>query len=170
MYNESTVGATSEATIDAAPDIVSLLGHSYSHVDPEAGPSNSSANNPSMSALEIAIVAEALKFLSSPIVQNVLQDIWKGNVVLWGDLDINASTARKKPTVYSWRRTAWAGYARLRVPRYRFAFQVANFGILLTLFLMTLMQGDRDHLSVQEILMDIWFLGFAYSELGSPIS
>jgi hypothetical protein len=168
VHNDSTVGATSEATIDAAPEMAGLLGDSSSHVDPEAGPSNSSANNPSMSALEIAIVAEALKFLGSPIVQNVLQDIWKGNVELWGDLDINASTARKKPTIYSWRRTAWTGYARLRVPRYRFAFQVANFGILLTLFLMTLMQGDRDHISVQEILMDIWFLGFAYSELGSP--
>jgi hypothetical protein len=166
VYDDSTVGATSEATMDAVPDIAGLLGDSSSHVDPEAGLSSTSANNPSMSALEIAIVAEALKFLASPIVQHVLQDIWKGNVVLWGDLDINASTARKKPTIYSWRRTAWAGYARLRVPRYRFAFQVANFGILLLLFLMTLMQGDRDHISGQEILLDIWFLGFAYSELG----
>ena len=152
----------------AALENVTLLGDSSSHMDPEAGhPSTTNANNPSMSALEIAIVAEALKFIASPIVQNVLQDIWKGNVVLWGDLDINASTARKKPTIYSWRRTAWAGYARLRVPRYRFAFQVANFGVLLVLFLLTLMQGNRDHISVQEILLDIWFLGFAYSELGS---
>jgi hypothetical protein len=28
------------------------------------------------------------------------------------------------------------------------------------------MQADRDHISVQEIFLDIWFLGFAYAELG----
>jgi len=127
---------------------------------------NSSASS-AMSALEVAIVADALKFIGSPIVQDVLQDIWKGNIVLWGDLDVNASTARKKPSVYTWRRTAWVGYARLRVPRYRFAFQVANFAILLLLFLATLMQADREYISVQEIFLDIWFLGFAYAELGS---
>jgi hypothetical protein len=136
--------------------------------DPEAGRGERRENgtNQTMSALEIAICADALKFIAAPIVQSVLQDIWKGNVVLWGDLDTNASTARKKPTIYGWRRTMWSGYARLRVPRYRFAFQVANFAVLLILFLATLRQPDRDHISVQEILLDIWFLGFAYSELG----
>jgi hypothetical protein len=119
-----------------------------------------------MSALEVALVGDSLKFIASTIVQDVLQDIWKGNVVLWGDLDINAETARKKPTMYSWTRTMWVGYARLRVPRYRFAFQVANFSVLLALFLWTLIQPDRDHISVQEIILDIWFLGFAYAELG----
>jgi hypothetical protein len=134
--------------------------------DPEAARATSSSHNGSMSALEIAIVADAFRFIGSPVVQGVLQDIWKGDVVLWGDLDVNASTARKKPSIYAWRRTMWAGYARLRVPRYRFAFQVANFSILLVLFLATLKQPDRDHISVQEIFLDIWFLGFVYSELG----
>jgi hypothetical protein len=136
--------------------------------DPEAARPRPSGGGPSvsMSALEVAIAGEALKFIASPIVQDLLQDIWKGNVVLWGDLDVNASTARKKATIYAWRRTMWAGYARLRVPRYRFAFQVVNFAVLLVLFLSTLRQPDRDHLSVQEIFLDIWFLGFAYSELG----
>lgn len=133
--------------------------------DTEAG-RGASRQIATMSALEIAIVAEAQKFLAAPIVQGVVEDIWKGNAVLWGDLDINASTARKKPTIYAWRRTMWAGYARLRVPRYRFAFQVANFSVLLVLFLATLVQPDRDHISAQEIFLDIWFLGFAYAELG----
>ena len=119
-----------------------------------------------MSSLEIAILGESLKFIASPIVQGVLQDIWKGNIVLWGDLDVNAAMARKKPSIYSWRRTAWAGYGRLRVPRYRFAFQVLNFVVLLALFLVTLVQPNRDHISMQEVLLDIWFLGFAYAEFG----
>ena len=139
--------------------------------DVEAGPSptrtRTNGHQAGMSALEVAIAGDALKFIASAIVQNVLQDIWKGNVVLWGDLDVNASTARKKPSMYAWRRTMWVGYSRLRVPRYRFAFQVANFSILLVLFLATLMQPNRDHISVQEIFLDIWFLGFAYAELGN---
>lgn len=165
---ETAEESSLERPAHVASEIVGLLsGSAFSESDPEAGTSTSRQNGShAMSALEIAIVADALKFIASPIVQGVLQDIWKGNVVLWGDLDINASTARKKPTVYSWRRTMWAGYARLRVPRYRFAFQVANFSVLLVLFLATLMQADRDHISVQEIFLDIWFLGFAYAELG----
>lgn len=160
----------SERPVHVATENAGLLsGSTFSESDPEAGTVVSRQNSHAMSALEIAIVADALKFIASPIVQGVLQDIWKGNVVLWGDLDINASTARKKPTVYSWRRSMWAGYARLRVPRYRFAFQVANFSVLLVLFLATLMQADRDHISVQEIFLDIWFLGFAYAELGTSL-
>lgn len=161
---QSSSGTTGESTVR---EIEMLL--NGGEEDPEAGrvePRQNSSNQATMSALEIAIVAEALKFIAAPIVQGVLQDIWKGNVVLWGDLDINASTARKKPTIYAWRRTMWVGYARLRVPRYRFAFQVANFSVLLVLFFATLMQPDRDHISVQEIFLDIWFLGFAYAELG----
>jgi hypothetical protein len=171
--DDSTGDLSMDTAIDNPHETQSLLGQSIPiDTDPESGPvsGRQNGNPPAMSALEIALVGEALKFIASPIVQNVLQDIWKGNVVLWGDLDTNASTARKQPSTYTWRRTAWVGYARLRVPRYRFVFQVANFAILLVLFLATLNQPDRDHISVQEILLDIWFLGFAYSELGGLVS
>ena len=167
--SETFEESASERFTNAGPENIGLVsGQTALESDPEAGTvaSRQNGSHP-MSALEIAIVAEALKFIASPIVQGVLQDIWKGNVVLWGDLDIKASLARKKPTVYSWRRTTWVGYARLRVPRYRFAFQVTNFSVLLILFLTTLMQADRDHISVQEIFLDVWFLGFAYAELGT---
>ena len=165
--DESAEESWSGATATYFRESEALLGTINSVIpDSEAARSTSSSYNASMSALEIAIVADALKFIASPVVQGVLQDIWRGNVVLWGDLDVNASTARKKPSVYTWRRTMWAGYARLRVPRYRFAFQVANFSVLLALFLGTLKQPDRDRISVQEIFLDIWFLGFVYAELG----
>jgi hypothetical protein len=158
---------------DPSSDVVTNIAHESHGLlsdsgDVETGQHRSrhSGSSSGMSALEVALVGDSLKFIASTIVQDVLQDIWKGNVVLWGDLDINAETARKKPTMYSWTRTMWVGYARLRVPRYRFAFQVANFSVLLALFLWTLIQPDRDHISVQEIILDIWFLGFAYAELG----
>jgi hypothetical protein len=168
--DDSAGDLSMDTTVNPSHETQTLLGQSIPiDTDPESGPV-SGRQNPAMSALEIALVGEALKFIASPIVQNVLQDIWKGNVVLWGDLDTNGSTARKQPSTYTWRRTAWVGYARLRVPRYRFVFQVANFSILLVLFLATLNQPDRDHISVQEILLDIWFLGFAYSELGGLLS
>ena len=171
--DDSTGDLSMDRTMNNPQENQSLLGQSILiDADPESGPvsGRQDSNSPAMSALEIALVGETLKFIASPIVQNVLQDIWKGNIVLWGDLDTNGFTARKHPSTYTWRRTAWVGYARLRVPRYRFVFQVANFVILLVLFLATLNQPDRDHISVQEILLDIWFLGFAYSELGSFVS
>src|SRR5579862_8830551 len=171
--DEAAEEAFSETTLDPAETQGLLGGLIVPEDDPEAGPTESRPNGNSssaMSALEVAIVGDALRFIGSPIVQDVLQDVWTGNVVLWGDLDVNASRARKKPSIYAWKRTAWVGYARLRVPRYRFAFQVANFTILLLLFLATLIQPDRDHTSVQEIFLDIWFLGFAYAELGKAIA
>jgi hypothetical protein len=146
---------------------VDVTGETTGLLDPEMGRvSSGSGHQPTMSALEVAIVAEALRFLASSLVQEVIEGTWKGDIVLWGDIDINAATARKKPTIYPWRPTWWVGYARLRVPRYRFAFQVLNFGILLGLFLLTLLVPYRDHISAQEVLLDIWFLGFAYAELG----
>ena len=170
--DEQFARSSSATVVSDSQESEALLAESIStDDDPEAGQSLSPRNsnrNVTMSALEIAIAGEALIFLASPIVHGVLQDIWRGNIVLWGDIDVNASTARKKASIYSWSRTMWVGYARLRVPRYRFAFQVANFSILLILFLMTLGQIDRDHISIQEIFLDIWFLGFAYAEFGMP--
>jgi hypothetical protein len=172
-HESPTESPSASPSSSAHPETEALLLRQDSQVstlqDPESGEPmcrNPSGNHTTMSALEIAIAGEALKFLASPIVQGVLHDIWKGNIVLWGDIDVNATTARKKATIYKWGRTMWVGYARLRVPRYRFAFQVLNFAILLALFLATLRQTDQDHISVQEIFLDIWFLGFAYAELG----
>ena len=161
--------------ISTAPSTLPVSGESEyllqndRDLDPEMGrvPSHpNGSQRTTMSALEVAIAAEALRFLASSIVQEVIEGVWRGDIVLWGDIDVNAVNPRKKPTIYIWGRTWWVGYSRLRVPRYRFVFQVWNFAILLGLFLLTLLQPDRDHVSVQEILLDIWFLGFAYAELG----
>jgi hypothetical protein len=170
----SSTQVLSEALAESVTENSGFLGaRVLSEVDSEVGLDATQSDHveTAMSALEVAIAGESLKFIASTIVQDVLNDIWKGNVVLWGDLDVNASIARKKPSIYAWRRTFWAGYARLRVPRYRFAFQVLNFVILLILFLVTLKQPDRDHIYLEEVLLDIWFLGFAYAEFGTaPIA
>jgi len=166
--NETSTTSTADGTLPISGETGHLLRDDGDH-DPEMGRVSSHLNGSqktTMSALEVAIVAEALRFLASSIVQEVIEGVWRGDIVLWGDIDVNAVNPRKKPTIYTWGRTWWVGYSRLRVPRYRFVFQVYNFAILLALFLLTLLQPDRNHISVQEVLLDIWFLGFAYAELG----
>src|SRR5579859_1700467 len=53
-------------------------------MDTESGITTSMSSNhsPGMSALEVAIVGDAMKFVASTVVQHILVDIWKGNVVL----------------------------------------------------------------------------------------
>lgn len=47
-----------------------------------------------LNALEIATIANAKKFLSRSCVQGVINDVWKGRVVLWNDMSLRA---KKKP-------------------------------------------------------------------------
>lgn len=47
-----------------------------------------------LNALEIATIANAKKFLSRSCVQDVINDVWKGRVVLWNDMSLHA---KKKP-------------------------------------------------------------------------
>ena len=69
----------------------------------EAHEAESEANDPTKSlvglnALEIAVVANAKKFLSQQRVQRVVQDIWDGNIIFWESLSVNAV---KKARIYN---------------------------------------------------------------------
>ena len=75
-----------------------------------------------MNALEIALVCDAKKFISSQPVQKVVTDVWNGDIVFWENMSVHAV---KKPTVY--RKRAADPFIRLRVPKYQKAFQVIFF-------------------------------------------
>ena len=53
-----------------------------------------------LNALEIAAIANAKKFLSQRVVQNILNDIWSGHIVFWESLSVHS---RKKAQMYSQR-------------------------------------------------------------------
>ena len=51
-----------------------------------------------LNALEIAAVADAKKFLSQRIVQEIVDGIWCGDIVFWEALSVRAT---KKPQLYN---------------------------------------------------------------------
>lgn len=114
-----------------------------------------------MNALEIAAVADAKKFLSQKPVQDVVEDIWNGNIIFWDSL---SARAQKCPKLYN-EHTA-DPFSRLRVPKYQKAFQVAFFVAFLVLYYAVLVQRNTSSVTATEILLYIWIAAFAYDEFG----
>lgn len=51
-----------------------------------------------LNALEIATIAHAKKFLSQKVVQRVIDNIWKGEIVFWDSLSVHS---RKRPHFFN---------------------------------------------------------------------
>jgi hypothetical protein len=51
-----------------------------------------------LNALEIATIAHAKRFLSQRVVQRVVDDIWKGEIVFWDSLTVHST---KKPQLFN---------------------------------------------------------------------
>lgn len=113
-----------------------------------------------MNALEIAAVANAKKFLSQKPVQDVIEDIWNGNIIFWESL---STQAKKCPKIYN-EHTA-DPFSRLRVPKYQKAFQVAFFIAFLALYYAVLVQRSTESITATEVFLYVWIAAFAYEEL-----
>ncbi|KAF2458897.1 hypothetical protein BDY21DRAFT_339188 [Lineolata rhizophorae] len=114
-----------------------------------------------LNALEIAAVSEAKKFLSQRVIQKVINDIWKGEIVFWETLNVSSMKQAKK---YNRRRTD--PYCRLRVPRYLKVFEVLFFAAFLVLYYAVLVLRDYHQITAPEVLLYIFIAGFAYDEFG----
>lgn len=121
-----------------------------------------------ISALELAIKSIAKKFLSTPIVVQVLENVWKGNIVFYGASDKDAlflpHGLRKAATLYDAREASLFKLSRLRVPRYRHWMQTISFGILLCLVIAVLFERQLD-IRPLEIVMVVYAVGFMVDEL-----
>lgn len=113
-----------------------------------------------LNTLEIATVSGAKKFLSQRAVQDVVDSIWKGDIVFWDSL--TPSTV-KKPRFHS-RRTG-DPWCRLRVPRYMKTFEILFFVCFLALFYIVSLQRVMHSVTVWEVLFYVFVLGFAFDEL-----
>ncbi|EXJ84649.1 hypothetical protein A1O3_05319 [Capronia epimyces CBS 606.96] len=114
-----------------------------------------------MSALEIAAIANAKKFLSQAPVQKIVEDIWNGDVIFWESLSVHAV---KKPRAYN--KHVADPFTRLRVPKYQKAFQIAFFLSFLLLYYAVLVERNPQHITPTEILLYIWIAAYAYDEFG----
>ncbi|KAI9858043.1 MAG: hypothetical protein M1824_004510 [Vezdaea acicularis] len=113
-----------------------------------------------LNGLEVAAVADAKSFLGQRKVQEVLNGIWKGDIVFWETLSRNS---RKKAHFYNKRKAD--PYCRLRVPKYQKVFEALFFASFLALYYAVLVERNPRHVTPTEILLYIWIAAFAYDEL-----
>ncbi|KAL4891535.1 hypothetical protein BDV59DRAFT_65571 [Aspergillus ambiguus] len=113
-----------------------------------------------LNALEIAILAQAKKFLSQKVVLRVIDNIWKGEIVFWDTLSVNST---KRPQFFN-KRTA-DPYSRLRMPLYRKAFEAAFFISFLFLYYAVLVERKPTGIGTFETLMYFWIAAFIYEEM-----
>ncbi|KAJ5712474.1 hypothetical protein N7493_008942 [Penicillium malachiteum] len=168
-----------EATplLSRSPTPLNLLGLGQTSARAQKNPEHSELRDPDpmydvsryfqffgLNALEIAAIAHAKRFLSQRVVQRVVNDIWKGEIVFWDSLTVHST---KKPQIFN-RKTA-DPYSRLRVPLYRKIFEAAFFLSFLFLYYSVLVERSQNSLGRFELVMDIWIVAFAYDELSGII-
>ncbi|KAK9463116.1 uncharacterized protein V1516DRAFT_620666 [Lipomyces oligophaga] len=116
-----------------------------------------------LSALELAILGDAKKFLLSRPVEQIITSIWEGRIVFWESISIQST---KRAKIYNPRKAGNDWYSRLRVPKYRSFFMMLNYASLLAFYYAVLTERNITHITVLEILLDIWYAGFVYEEIG----
>lgn len=130
--------------------------------DLERSSSKDRIGGDSFTALEVAIVAEAKYFTSAHIVQDILTEIWHGDIIFWNDI---SEHGKKKAQYYNKDVDArFCNFARLRVPQYSFIIESLNFFILAALYLVVVVDREYRALGWVEVLLALWFLGFTYQE------
>ncbi|KAG5439296.1 hypothetical protein PCANB_001595 [Pneumocystis canis] len=120
-----------------------------------------------ISAIEVAIRAEAKRFLSVPVVVQILENIWRGNIVFYSASDKNdfmPESYRKISTIYDRKECSILKLSRLRVPKYRHYMATVSFAVMLTLVTATLIQ-NMPQVTTLELIMDFWAIGFMLDEI-----
>ncbi|KAF3003640.1 hypothetical protein E8E13_007883 [Curvularia kusanoi] len=112
-----------------------------------------------LSALEIAAVSGAKKFLSQRPVQKVINGLWRGDIVFWETLSVNSI---KRPRKYNHKQAD--PFSRLRVPRYLKIFETVFFAIFLILYYAVLVRRETEQVTIPEVLLYLWIASFAYDE------
>ncbi|KAK9454321.1 hypothetical protein V1511DRAFT_460364 [Dipodascopsis uninucleata] len=116
-----------------------------------------------LSALELAILGDAKKFLLSRAIEQIITKIWEGQIVFWDSISIQSM---KKPSFYNPNRPGNDIYSRLRVPKYRMFFMMLNYVSLLALYYAVLVDRNYNRITFLEVALDIWYAGFVYEEIG----
>lgn len=137
-----------------------------------------------VSTLEIAVRAQAKKFLSHPLVVQQIRGIWQGIIVFHSESERNYKAfghmtwsgsggnkqkapemlARRTASLYNAQQAGVFKLSRLRVPRYRYISSMISLGVLLALYVSVL--GARStEFTTLEALFWIWSFGFMMEEL-----
>lgn len=121
----------------------------------------------SQSALEMAISTDAKAFLSSPVTQKVVNDIYNGTVVFSHTAHRSILADNYKPRaieIYDPQGAPFLDHYRLRVPKYGNYFEFLNFALLLLTFILCLSTQDKTKLTIWEVTFIIFGSAFALEE------
>lgn len=113
-----------------------------------------------LNTLEIAAVSSAKKFLSQRAIQDIINSIWKGEIIFWDSLTISCV---KKPRYY--KKKNGDPWCRLRVPRYMKTFEIIFFVCFLALFYTVSLQRVKEYVTPWEMFFYVFVLGFAFDEV-----
>nr|XP_018263732.1 nonselective cation channel [Kwoniella dejecticola CBS 10117]OBR85890.1 nonselective cation channel [Kwoniella dejecticola CBS 10117] len=124
------------------------------------------------SALELAIVSTSKRFLSLPLIQHLINLIYKGQLIyspvstrsLISDSYISERT---QVYVYNPYEAGWLDHQRLKVPKWRKTMEAGSFVILLLLFVSTLAAKDLHHVQAIEIIYIVFSFGFILEEFAA---
>ncbi|KAF9205310.1 hypothetical protein BGZ49_004210 [Haplosporangium sp. Z 27] len=123
-----------------------------------------------MSAIEVAISGRAKNFISNPLVQEIINQIWLGEIVFFSNaIDnprscLNASQQEiRTVTVYDRQHIKFLRLSRLRVPRYKTTFQMVSFSVFICVYTIVTFE-KRAELTVMEVIMDVFALSFTLDE------
>ncbi|KAK6435151.1 hypothetical protein LTR95_008664 [Oleoguttula sp. CCFEE 5521] len=115
-----------------------------------------------MTALEIAAVTDAKKFLAQQSVQQIINGIWNGEIVFWKEISQHAV---KQAEIYNPKRSD--PFCRLRVPLYLKAFEFLFFAAFLALYYFVLVEKTPLRtVTLAEILLYVWIVSFIHNEFG----
>lgn len=123
-------------------------------------------------ALEVAIVSESKTFLSSSACQKVVRAIYEGRVVYTPSsfIDIIPDHYKKWPiSLYDPRKAPLLNQYRLMVPRTRNYLEIAQFLVLLFLYILVMRQRDLNtqNTRIMEIVFCIYTAGWSLDQLAS---
>ncbi|EPT01375.1 hypothetical protein FOMPIDRAFT_133127 [Fomitopsis schrenkii] len=118
-------------------------------------------------ALELAISTEAKAFLSSPVVQTVVKDIYAGRVIFYVASTHSVLSDNYKPRaieMYDYRKAPFLDHYRLRVPKYGAILEFLNFALLLTTFLLCLSNREAGRMNAFEVVFIVFAAAFTLEE------
>jgi len=109
-------------------------------------------------------------FCASPLVQNIVSDIWMGRVVFsypGAHALVKDDWKSREIAIYDPANAPLLDHYRLRVPRYRAILEFLDFALLLILFVLCVANKDLMKFSTMEILFIVFVFGLILDEFAS---
>lgn len=121
-------------------------------------------------ALEVAIISESKMLLGSPAAQKVTEAIYMGRVTYTPSsfIDIIPDHYKHKPiALYHPNKALILNQYRLQVPRTRNLMDIAQFILLLVLYVLTMEHRDEERFTIYELIFCIYAFGWVLDEFAS---